>query len=258
MEEYLDAAGSSFNPAAPLVRVARALVAARAAALVTAAGRARLEIALVAAEHRAALLVGLARSRTGGIDAGAAANDADREHAEGESHSLVAMAKTAPMRDVMDLMIAALGESESSEDADEAAAPSKLAYKTLGLSKRFSTLEEQLDWLEGVETDAQLVNKLETELDLKKPDDHKQKRFGAERLHRAADWIKNQSSEAMKGRISELGKRALDHAKTDLEFVRSDFKGTLSDIKRVPGAAKKSVKVVREAGRRQSALAAFA
>lgn len=183
----------------------------------------------------------------------------EREHHDGESHSFIAMAKTAPMSDVMDLMIAAMGESESSEDAEEAAALSKLAYKSLGLSKRFSNLEEQLDWLQGVETDAQLVSKLETELDLKKPDDRKQKHFGAERLHRAADWIKHQSSETMKGRISELGKRAIDHAKTDLEFVRSDFKGTISDIKRVPGAAKKSVKVVQEAGRRaRSHVSAFA
>ncbi len=153
----------------------------------------------------------------------------DRDHAGSESHSLLSLAKTAPMSEVFDLMIVAMSESESTENTDEATALSELAYKALGLSKKFKTLEDQLDWLEGVHDDAQLVNKLEDELAVKSNGQHKV--LSAHKLHRATDWIKHQSTESMKNRFDELGKRAIEHAKTDLEFAKTDLREAMSDFK---------------------------
>jgi pimeloyl-ACP methyl ester carboxylesterase len=146
--------------------------------------------------------------------------------------SLITMAKTQPIRDVFDLMIAAAVEDGIADTLEQAEELSKLAYRTVHLSKKFDTFDDQLDWLCGVESDAQFLNKLESELE-SSDDTHAERKKIAEDMHRAADWIKGQwieAHESMKSEMKQMGKKVLDHAVADLHRFRANAEHAIKAV----------------------------
>lgn len=151
--------------------------------------------------------------------------------------SLLRLARQQPIEDVVDLMVAAAAENEPAATSAEAEQLSDFAYSALKFSKQFSNLDEQLLWLEGINTDAQFLGKLEQEIE--RSDKRAADRGsgdatkGMSRVRRAVSWMQNhwvETHNTLKSDIGTVRQRALEHAKEDIARIRSTARNAVKTI----------------------------
>lgn len=164
------------------------------------------------------------------------------DDAKDEKLSLLNLARKESMDDVVDLLIAAAAEEETSSEAD-AEQLCDFAYNALKFTKQFKSFDDQLEWLEGIDDDAQLLGKLEEEINNAGA---KSKFKGMPRVRKAVSWMQNhwmERRQAIKADISSFNQKALDRAKNDIQRAKDD----LAKLKTTAG---RSVKTIANARRR--------
>ncbi len=160
-----------------------------------------------------------------------------------EGTSLIDLARTESISKVVDLIIATASEQTIDDSLEHAAALSELAFSALDLSRRFKSLDEQVEWLEGVVDDAQLLLKLENELKNDSSVDAKRRNLSLEHMKLAGSWLQVRYAKA-----SVLTKDRLQ--------LRT--KQVQARIKQLSTTAKNSVRQVREVRRRATTHVAAA
>lgn len=76
--------------------------------------------------------------------------------------SLLKLARKRPITEVFDAMVAASVEEDVLAEPESV---SRLSLSLLRFGRRFQTLEEQLDWLEGMHSDVELLDRIEQEIE---------------------------------------------------------------------------------------------
>lgn len=160
-----------------------------------------------------------------------------------DAGSLIDLAKTESISKVVDIVIATASERASALSLEQAAGLSELAFSALDLSRRFKSLDEQLDWLDGVVDDAQLLRKLEDELKKYSGANTLRRRVSLEHLRNANDWLQNRYKQA-----STMTKDRLQLKKEQVRLKIDQLRNSATD----------SVKQVREARRRTTTHVAAA
>lgn len=110
--------------------------------------------------------------------------------------SLIDMARTESISKVVDLVIATASEQALDASLEHAEALSELAFSALDLSRRFKSLDEQVEWLEGVVDDAQLMLKIEDELMKDSTVDSKRRKLSLEHMKLASTWLQQRYDKA--------------------------------------------------------------
>ncbi|CAN5265909.1 hypothetical protein BH10CYA1_BH10CYA1_36280 [soil metagenome] len=124
--------------------------------------------------------------------------------------SLIDMARTESISKVVDLVIATASEQALDSSLEHAEALSELAFSALDLSRRFKSLDEQVEWLEGVVDDAQLLLKIESELMKDSTVDVKRRKLSLEHMKVAGTWLQaryDKASTLTKDRLMVRTKR---------------------------------------------------
>jgi hypothetical protein len=157
--------------------------------------------------------------------------------------SLVDLARTESIAKVVDLVIATASERTLDDSLEDDASLSEIGFSALDLSRRFKSVDEQVEWLEGVVNDAQLILKLENELKNDSTVDAKRRLLSLEHMKLAGDWL-----QARYGKASGLTKDRLQ--------IRT--KQVQARIKQLSITAKDSVRQVRDVRRRTTTHVAAA
>ncbi len=157
--------------------------------------------------------------------------------------SLIDMARTESISKVVDLVIATASEQTLDSSLEHAEALSELAFSALDLSRRFKSLDEQVEWLEGVVDDAQLLLKIEDELMKDSTVDLKRRKLSLEHMKLAGTWL-----QARYDKASSLTKDRL--------MLRT--KQLQARINQLRITANRNVKQVREVRRRTTTHVAAA
>ncbi len=157
--------------------------------------------------------------------------------------SLIDMARTESIAKVVDLVIATASEQTLDASLEHAEALSELAFSALDLSRRFKSLDEQVEWLEGVVDDAQLLLKIENELMKDSTVDLKRRKLSLEQMKLAGTWLQVRYDKA-----SSLTKDRLQLRTKQLQARINQLRIT----------ANRNVKTVREVRRRTTTHVAAA
>ncbi|HEY9730878.1 MAG TPA: alpha/beta fold hydrolase [Drouetiella sp.] len=172
--------------------------------------------------------------------------------------SLIDLARTDSISKVVDIVIATASEQASDSSLEHAEELSELAFSALELGRRFKSLDEQLQWLEGVVDDAQLLLKLQDELKKYTSVDIKRRALTLEHLKQAGNWLQTRYEQAstmtkdrlqlrkeqVRTKINELRDNA---ANTRLQLSEEQLKSRLDELR---NKTTNSVKQASEARRR--------
>lgn len=154
------------------------------------------------------------------------------ENTDQEISSLLDLARHGSLDQVIDLVIAAASE-QAENTIEQAQELSKLAFRALELSGQFKDYDDEQKWLEGIQTDEQLLQKIEKALQLNSSEGSKQQQSGLRHFRAAADWLK-------------VNYGSTDSAKRRLAFKTQQMNTSLQNIVKT---AQTRVKKVREARR---------
>lgn len=154
---------------------------------------------------------------------------------ETSGRSLLNLARTDSISKVFDIVIAAASEQSLDSSLEHARALSELALSALDLSRRFKSVDEQVEWLEGVVDDAQLLLKIEDELKKGSEVDMKRRQLSLEQIKLAGKWLQTRYDKA-----SQLTKDRLQVRTKQLQTRINQLKITAGN----------GVKQAREARRR--------
>lgn len=171
------------------------------------------------------------------------AGDQLHDHDFDGGGSLIDMAMTDSISKVVDIVIATASEQALDSSLEHAEALSELAFSALDLSRRFKSLDEQVEWLEGVVDDAQLLLKLEAELKKDSSVDMKRRLLSLEHMKLAGGWLQLRYDKA-----SSLTKDRLQLRTKQLQ----------ARINQLRISAKNSVKQARDVRRRTTTHVAAA
>ncbi len=154
-----------------------------------------------------------------------------------EGGTLMEIALTDSISRVVDIVIATASEQSLDASLEHAKALSEMAYNALDLSRRFKSLDEQVEWLEGVVDDAQLLLKIEDELKKYSNIDMKRRKLSLEQMKLAGKWLQ------------ERYDRASTLTKDRLQLRTKQLQARINQLRITAG---NSVKTVREARRRST------
>jgi len=166
---------------------------------------------------------------------------------------LLALAKSGSMEDMIDLMVSvAHDEIVESDDEHKLKSLSKFAYLSTRWRQKFHGRKEQLDWLSDIDSDEELLDKLQKETELST----------AELNLRASinmrQWVKNRlalSKERIVGRIEKL--QAFRQESTERIRARLELSRTrINKARKVArGGAKATIASARKLSSNMTALA---
>ena len=133
-------------------------------------------------------------------------SDQDLEPEEGNEGSLLDLARTGSIEQVLDVVIATASE-QAEHSSQQASELSKLAFRALELNRQ---IEDAAGWLEGIQSDEQLLQKLETEVQGLATNSDKPS-SGVNHFRVATEWLKQNygSAQAAKKRLG-LKKQQVD------------------------------------------------
>lgn len=154
-----------------------------------------------------------------------------------EGGTLMEIALTDSISRVVDIVIATASEQSLDASLEQAKALSEMAYNALDLSRRFKSLDEQVEWLEGVVDDAQLLLKIEDELKKYSNIDMKRRKLSLEQMKLAGKWLQDRYD------------RASTLTKDRLQLRTKQLQSRINQLRITAG---NSVKTVREARRRST------
>lgn len=139
--------------------------------------------------------------------------------------SLLTLARRKPMRHVLDVMIAASFETD--EEKCDAAGVSQFAYLLLRFGQKFNTIEDQLDWLSNVNSDAEFITKIERELEHEPEIAHHPARL--EHLRHSINWLGKRYGHARERARSHLRKVG-DRLRNDLSRARLNARQNIQNF----------------------------
>jgi hypothetical protein len=124
--------------------------------------------------------------------------------------SLLGMARSQSIDKVLDLMIATASENQTAHSVEEAEGLSLLGLRAVKFSRRFQTQEDELEWLSNVSTDAELISKIEEELndEVGGAGKHSTRiKASLEQMLKAGNWMKDQYLHARQAARADLARK---------------------------------------------------
>ncbi|HEY9774068.1 MAG TPA: hypothetical protein V6C81_09710 [Planktothrix sp.] len=144
--------------------------------------------------------------------------------------SLLRMARRRPMKEVVDVMLAAHMESDEDQQYEDV---SRLGFSLIKFSNQFDSMEAQNEWLGNIDSDAEFISFLEKELQR-----HDQKLGfkgrNLQHLNKSVDWLKQRY------------KLRREQTKSRLQNARQKLR---DDVSRVRQRTRAHVKAVAAVGR---------
>lgn len=142
------------------------------------------------------------------------------------SNPLLALAKSGSMEEMLDLMVSVAHEDVKSHDdgGKRLKSLSKFAYKSTLWRQKFQGRKQQLDWLDDIESDEELLERLQEETEMSPAE------FNLRASVNTQEWIKNRLA-LSKERIKDRVETSKDRLKARIQGLRAARENTRERIR---------------------------
>ncbi len=162
------------------------------------------------------------------------------------SNPLLALAKSGSMDEMIDLMVSvAHDDVKNLKDGGKGMKSlTKFAYKSTMWKQKFAGRKQQLDWLEGIGSDEELLDRLQKETEMSPAE------FNLRASVNTQEWIKNRLA-LSKERIKDRLEVSRERLKEGVEASRDRIKGRIEKLRAMRETSRERIRARLELSRKR-------